>query len=262
MPILARVQSESSLIHAQTQSRLLSLPYDLRVLIYEAVFAHNVIHLSTIRAEDAARTVMICHTWCIENWDARSNYAHVTCLKHPIRAGHLLGLPLTCRRVYLESIKSLYAKHTFSMNDDPTYTFLTFYWKTPTCHLNAVRSLRLRKTLVPPEQCLLHHKLYQVIKSRYIGAWEAIAGLPNLQYLFITSEYEIYESREDPMQDAEFINPIKVVQQRGLKHFDVVLHFWRKFFPQNIQDTLDDQKLHWECFEIKEAGADGTRGLC
>jgi hypothetical protein len=82
----------------------------------------------------------------------------------------------------------------------------------PMCHLNAVHSLRLIKTLVPPEQRLLHHKLYQVIKSRYIGAWEAIAGLPNLQSLF-------------------------------------------------VRDTLYNQKLHWECFGIKAAGADGTGGL-
>ncbi|KAL2859412.1 hypothetical protein BJX68DRAFT_115557 [Aspergillus pseudodeflectus] len=127
MYILARLQSESCPIHAQPQSRLLSLPYELRAQIYEAVFSHNAIHLSTICAEETERIGRVCHTWCIEHWDARWNYVHIACSKHPISAGHLLGLPLTCRRVYLESIQLLYAQHTFSMDDRHAHTFWTFY---------------------------------------------------------------------------------------------------------------------------------------
>ncbi|KAL3485010.1 hypothetical protein BJX62DRAFT_243401 [Aspergillus germanicus] len=220
-------------------------------------------------------------TRCIEHWDARLNYGHAACSQHPVSAGHLLGLPLTCRRAvrlvdygppepgdinaqpttqYLETIQVLYAQHTFSINDNHAHTFWNFYRKTPMCHLNALRSLRLITTIRPPAEHL-NERAYSMFQSLYIGAWQAISGLPNLQSLFVTSTYAFLMSRETIMQSADFINPMKVVQQRGLKRFDIVLQLTQAFFPRDVGDIVRDRKLLWECFEIETAGADESAGL-
>ncbi|KAL3442296.1 hypothetical protein BJX65DRAFT_287090 [Aspergillus insuetus] len=262
MPMLAQLQSKSRPIHAQPQSRLFSLPYELRILIYEAVFSHNVIHLATIDIQDTYIREKVHHTWCIDNWDARLNYAHVACSQHPISAGHLLGLPLTCRRLYLETIQVLYAQQTFSMGDKHAHTFWNFYRKTPMCHLNALRSLRLITTILPPAQHL-NSRAYSMFQSLYVGAWQAIAGLPNLQSLLVTSTYAFAMSREDIMRNADFINPMKTVQQRGLERFDIVLQLTQAFFPRDVGDVIRDRNLLWECLVIETgaAGAGGSAGL-
>jgi hypothetical protein len=146
------------------------------------------------------------------------------------------------------------------MDGSHAHTFWTFYRKTPMCYLNALRSLRLITTLVPPKQPLTS-RVYPIVKSQYIGAWQAIAGLPNLQSLLVTSTYAFVMSRDHLLQDADFINPMKAVQQHGLKHFDVVLHVTQVFFPRNAQNSLRQHKLLWESFEIETAGADGSAGL-
>jgi hypothetical protein len=100
-----------------------------------------------------------------------------------------------------------------------------------------------------------------MFQSLYVGAWQAIAGLPSLQSLFVTSTYAFLMSREAIMRNADFINPMKAVQQRGLKHFDIVLQLTQAFFPRDVGDIVRDRQLLWECFEIETAGADESAGL-
>jgi hypothetical protein len=100
-----------------------------------------------------------------------------------------------------------------------------------------------------------------MFQSLYVGAWQAISGLPNLQSLFVTSTYAFLMSREAIMRSADFINPMKVVQQRGLKHFDIVLQLTLAFFPRDVGGIVRNRKLLWECFEIETASDDESAGL-
>jgi hypothetical protein len=49
-------------------------------MIYEAVFSHNIIHLSTIDAEDTHRTERVCHTWFV--YFARTYTSFLSCDGH------------------------------------------------------------------------------------------------------------------------------------------------------------------------------------
>ncbi|KIA75968.1 hypothetical protein HK57_00236 [Aspergillus ustus] len=142
------------------------------------------------------------------------------------------------------------------MNDKHASTFWTFYRKTPMCHLNALRSLRLLTSLIPPWKSSTAH-VYKLVRSQYIGAWEAIAGLPNLQSLLVTTNHAFVTSKDEIMRQADLILPMKVVQRRKLKHFDVVLHVSIAFFPRHLAATIRERKLLWECFEIETAAGGG-----
>lgn len=126
--------------HDQLQAPLFSkLPLELRLLIWEAALGDGHLHirpnpdsrkLEHLRCKDPSHAKHDC--WRVFGWDRSSksmSYDYGLPAKNgqnlfePAEEG-LLALPLTCRRIYTESLPALYMLNTFSFSSfDPIISF-------------------------------------------------------------------------------------------------------------------------------------------
>ncbi|KAL5337984.1 hypothetical protein BJX70DRAFT_399079 [Aspergillus crustosus] len=208
-PILEQIQRVTLPAHDQKQSRLFALPYDIRSIIYDAVFTPNVVHLVSQSDPQDPKRRTVRHNWyCV------------------LKMG-----PTDCPSQYMECIDLVYSRHTFSFNQINRSVFWTFYRTVPLCYLNSLRSLRLLDCMRPPPQTPppqtplpRHHSPDTTpasLKPEYSGAWEAIAGLPNLRTLLVTLSNTSLEGNNSLQSTSGcIITPMSAVQQ-NLERFDV-----------------------------------------
>lgn len=137
----------------------------------------------------------------------------------------------------METIQRIYSRHTFHIRSDYIEDWSTI---TPRVHLSAIRSLRLTGISTPDskddESCS--------------KIWQAVASLEQLKTLFVTVVFYETSDEWDQSNLEMLLNPIKQVQQRSLKQFDLVFSIYGTWFPEDCYLRIGYNGLRWESFLI------------
>ncbi|KAL4881882.1 hypothetical protein BJY04DRAFT_217947 [Aspergillus karnatakaensis] len=248
-PTLLKIQKGDLPIHSQVQSRFFHLPYEIRALIYDAVFTPNIIHLVPQDDPQNPGKPKLRHIWFAQSFESIQRGRQTRLIIFNTSAStagiHATGTSTAHARIsafravnysdcpwhvedsyYSETIDLVYSRHTFSFNESGARSyFWTFYRIVPIADTPA--NLRLE----------------------YTRAWEAIAGLPRLRSLFVTlSDDYLIEETWHTLR-IPVVAACRALQQQ-LDTFDVVLFIDRRYFPIEVHHIIAGSNLLWEAFEM------------
>jgi hypothetical protein len=236
LPPRRRRLSKSS-IHPQTCALLTRLPVELRIMIYEEVLGHSILHVVSLPGRMGVYK-------CPIPYPADSDYRR-TCIplkrtfstdgvRHPFlpasmgelypkRSFPISQLPLlqTCRQIYVEAIDILYSTNTFDF-EHPEY----FIW--------FVRTIRPSKlATISSLQIMWHPATYD------LRQWSDMCAIISTQMLglkYLSVWLSDWDLDQAPQQDR-LVAPLLWV--RGLREFNLhVGKYARDLLSRNIPVAL------------------------
>ncbi|KAJ2972669.1 hypothetical protein NQ176_g7028 [Zarea fungicola] len=238
MALLERLRALQEDEYPQFQSRLFRLPIELRTVVYCLVYPENILHLKENFGAVERKGLHCSAYWCIALNDYEKGYSHTPCDLFEKTKKQMLGLPLTCRRLYLETIQYVYSRHTMHFSRE---TFaLQWLRHIPKTHLDAITSVRLSGLYADSQE--------------YKDVWETLSLLPNLQKLVVKiAGFDVHDSWDCNMPEEfqeEISAPIKIVQQSTIQSFDIIVEIGSTWFPDDYYLRLDYNRLNWDTFSF------------
>ncbi|KAF2860644.1 hypothetical protein K470DRAFT_246905 [Piedraia hortae CBS 480.64] len=146
--LFSSVEPEQQFLEQEQCSFLSKLPLDVRLIIYEMVFGHQIFHL---HAPDRRGRILFNPCSRPETIESPSHQCHSISTKRPSSAPRedysqatgLLPLLVTCRRIYSEAIEVLYNANTFEFTQNfAAFRFLRLM--IPPQRLKSIRRFRMK----------------------------------------------------------------------------------------------------------------------
>ncbi|KAF2878534.1 hypothetical protein BDV95DRAFT_24814 [Massariosphaeria phaeospora] len=224
IPVPERLQEKRGRTMDQLQSRLMSLPLELRQMIYRSVVGDSTMHMilkenklghlrckapsaiqcplgfngRTLSRECCWGTVDSANIWA----PRRGNVVEPT-------DGDILPLLQTCRQIYSESINYLYSTNTFSFSD---LDCLRYFSTTP--RFSLIQTLDIEWCLSWPiydpfaQHLLLSNPALfpPHDEATWEETWRIVAAMPHLAFVRVSLLY--FDGFRDPRCEGRMLAPL------------------------------------------------------
>lgn len=101
--------------------------------------------------------------------------------------------------------------------------------------------------------------------QEYKETWEVLSSLANLEKLFVMIGGCETAGSWEPNMLPEKANPVKLVQQKTIKTFDLIFGIYKTWFPGDDYMKIEYNKLQWDTFLLdlsKFPAFDGIHPRC
>ena len=221
LPRKRRSLSINGSLTIQTRSGFMSLPFEIRQMIFTYVVGKNIIYI--IHWPERRRLTHLHNRYDVPYTNTYHSRVHFTANSAKNTNGKL-GLLRTCRAIYLEAIIALYASNTFAFSGRASLSILMAFAQTVRApRLIGIRTLQLRVELYEEyykrntgEPKPRRHPL----ECQWPHAWEMIATqMLGLQSLSVKMERLFVPGGQGFYVTDGWVAPMFLV--RGLTRFDL-----------------------------------------